>query len=121
MAGLAYDVLLRRWDDTTQLVDMDVPGWDASLDEFVAVVSLIGKADGVTRLTVQIPEDARPIAKSRVKVLLANDDLGELVKIRIYGVGYESGGVTVLAWLLPDRSVELGEDSRMADLMLETG
>ena len=112
MDELAYLALLRMRDGTAQEADMGVPGWDAALTEGVSSVTLIGKEDSRATLTVQIPEGARPMVKSRVKALVAG------VQLRIYGVGYCLDGVTVWAWLLPDRSVEVGEDSLVADLML---
>jgi hypothetical protein len=121
---LLFDGLVVFVDGSSLVLDMDVPGWRSALGKGVVTASLVPKqgvvaSDGTSfqPVTVQIPDGAMPELKTRVKRSMTSDG-DALAGLRIYGVGYV-GEESVMVWVLPDGSIDVGADSVLADLMLE--
>jgi hypothetical protein len=123
---LLFDGLVVFADGSSLILDMDVPGWRSALGKGVVTVSLVPKqgvvaSDGTSfqPVTVQIPDGAMPELKTRVKQSLAASGDAVLAGLRIYGIGYARGEESVMVWVLPDGSIDVGADSVLADLMLD--
>lgn len=114
-------------DGSGTVLDMEEEGYRSALSGKVIALALIPKdgalaSDGTSfqPVAVQIPKGAEPVLLTRRKASFNMSDGSDVVGLRIYGVGYRQAGVEpIIAWVLPDGSVEIGPDSVLADQMLD--
>jgi len=112
MDEIQFDVLVTRPGGEVERIAMSEPKWFLRLSPAL-VVAYSARNGQRAQLAVQVPEGAEPVAFMRVK----KSTVGAF--LRIYGLGYQVDGNTVMAWLLPDGSVEVGPDSTLANAMLD--
>lgn len=111
-------------DGPPEILDMEEPGYRDRLHLAVQLTLVpkkgVSASDGTPfqNVTVQIPPGATPILMTRKKASFNTVDGTPLGGIRIYGVGYAVGEAKTIVWILPDGSIEVGEDSHLADLLL---
>jgi hypothetical protein len=116
-------------DGTEELLDLEEHGW-ADKERLANTVrfSLIPK-DGAPKtlygsdfvpIVVNIPKGAKPVFKTRVKNAVPVMSTGgrHPVSFRMYGIGYKLGNQEPMLWVLPTGAIEVGEDSKFADMLL---
>jgi hypothetical protein len=120
-----YWAELQLTDGSLVQLDLEERGW-AEPDRLsqTRVFTLVPKnpAAGMPFVRVHIPEDAKPIFKSRmVNRLLgpAANYMGEPV-FRLYAAGYFKDGESYWTWVMPNGSVEQNTDEpTIADILLQ--
>lgn len=104
MDDLAYVLTAQLNDGTEHILDPDKRGWaDKKILSQTRIWSLVPKVGG-TPVVVQIPENAKPVYKSRVYGKVVGD-----VKFRAYAIGFKRGKFTYWVWVAP-YGVEFGDD-----------
>ena len=117
-------------DDGSEVVlDLEEHGWaEKSRLARTRRFALVPKDDAKLTLNgtpyppvvVNIPENAKPVFKTRVKgASPIGDTTGrQPAQIRLYGIGYKLRNNEPMVWVLPTGAIEVGEDSLFADLLL---
>lgn len=115
-------------DGTEEVLDLEAHGWaEPTRLARVKRFALVPKDGAMTLqgtefqpVVVNIPETAKPVFKTRVKVATPiGDTTGRHnARLRIYGVGYKRGRNEFILWVLPTGAIEVGEDSLFADALL---
>lgn len=113
-----YDLAAQLNDETEVKLDPEVHGWaEPERLAKVKVWSLIPRdQNGMPVVTIQIPENAKPIFKSRVygKGLPAAGGPA----FRAYAIGWHDT-TSHWTWVMPGGNIEVGEDPLYADIILK--
>lgn len=110
-----YNLAAQLNDGQELLLNPEVKGWaDPAIIDNTRVWSLIPRdQNGMPVVTIQIPEGAKPVFKSRVYGKLLAD-----ISFRAYAIGWHKGEETHWLWVMPGGDIEVGEDPLHADLIL---
>ena len=111
-----YDLAAQLNDGTEVKLNPEVHGWaEPERLAKVKVWSIIPRSDVWPVVTVQIPEGAKPIFKSRVygKGLPATGG----PSFRAYAIGWHDS-TSHWTWVMPGGNIEVGEEPIYADLIL---
>lgn len=117
-ASFDYDLAAQLNDGSEVNLNPEEHGWaEPNRLAQVKVWSIIPRVSGLPVVTVQIPEDGKPVFMSRVygKGLPGLDG----PSFRAYCIGYFREGETYRVWVMPGGNVEIGEDPIYADLYLK--
>jgi len=99
-------------DGSRVALDLEEHGWaDKELLARTVRWSLIPRT-GLPLVVVNIPPGGKPVFKSRVYGTLN----GPEVPFRCYATGFHLHGRTFWTWVLPNGSIEVGDDPSLADL-----
>lgn len=114
-----YDLVLQLNDGSEVKLDPEERGWaEPERLSQVKVWSIVPRdQNGMPVVTVQIPESAKPIFKSRVygKGLPGT---GNPLQFRAYAIGWHDTESHWI-WVMPNGNIEVGEDPLYADLLLK--
>lgn len=116
-----YDLAAQLNDGSEVKLNPDEHGWaEPERLAQVRVWSLIPRdQNGMPVVTVQIPEDAKPIFKSRVYGKgLPGTNNPDLPSFRAYAIGWHDT-VSHWTWVMPGGNIEVGEDPLYADILLK--
>ena len=120
-ASFDYDLAAQLTDGSEVKLNPEEHGWaEPERLSRVKVWSLIPRDNnGMPVVTVQIPEGAKPIFKSRVygKGLPGIAD-NPLPSFRCYAIGWHDTE-SHWTWVMPNGNIEVGEDPLYADLILQ--
>lgn len=107
MSTFEYEAELQLNDGSLVSVDLEERGWaDPDRLAQTRVFSLIPKTTGAMPIVrINIPEDAKPIFKSRNSVLMTSGQ-----SFRSYAVGWFKDGDSHWTWVLPNGSIETETD-----------
>lgn len=104
-------------DGSETVVDLEERGWaEPTRLALVKRFTLIPK-DGVDMpvVSVQIPDDCKPVFKTRVFGVIGMSSGDSQSVMRCYAVGYHcKGGAETLTWVLPNGCIEVGADPLLA-------
>jgi hypothetical protein len=120
-ASFDYDLSAQLNDGTEVKLNPEEHGWaEPERLSKVKVWSILPRVDGLPIVTVQIPEGAKPIFKSRVygKGYPGTNDSTGLPIFRAYAVGWHDTS-SHWTWVLPGGVIEIGEDPIHADMILQ--
>jgi hypothetical protein len=115
-----YDLLAQLNDGTEVKMDPEVHGWAEPERLSRVVVWTIVPREGVALpvVTVQIPEDAKPIFKSRVYGKGLPYEGSTLPSFRAYAIGWHDTE-SHWTWVMPGGNIQVGEDPLYVDLILK--
>lgn len=115
-----YNLAAQLNDGSEVLLDPEEKGWaEPERLAKVTVWSLVPKeANGMPIITVQIPEGAKPIFKSRVYGKGLPGIENDLPIFRAYAIGWHDAE-SHWTWVMPNGNIEVGEDPLYADLILK--
>lgn len=121
-ASFDYDLTLQLTDGSEVKLNPEEHGWaEPERLAQVRVWSIIPRVQGLPPIVVQIPEGAKPIFKSRVYGKGfgpgASKDGITFPSFRAYAVGWHDT-VSHWIWVLPNGSIEVGDDPIYAELLL---
>lgn len=119
-ASFDYDLTAQLNDGTEVKLDPEVHGWaEPERLSQVKVWSIVPRVSGLPVVVVQIPEGSKPIFKSRVygKGMPGTDTV--LPQFRAYAIGWHDTE-SHWTWVLPNGTIEVGDDPIYADLLLQT-
>ena len=126
MDAFFYNAEAQLNDGSSVLLDLEQQGW-ANKELLAKTVrwTLLPKPDAKTLngtafpiVVVNIPENGKPVAKSRVYAAFATATGEKLVQFRCHAIGYKLGRKTHWVWVLPTGDIEMGDDPWLADLLL---
>ncbi len=119
-------------DGTEEVLDLEEHGWAeptrlARVKRFALIPN--GREKTLTGsdyppVVVNIPDKAKPVFKTRVKVStpVGKPARGEEVlipaRIRCYGIGYKLGKLEHMLWVIPTGAVEVGPETYFGDMLL---
>jgi len=123
--SFVYNGELQVHDGSSYLIDFEKQGWaDKELLAQTRRFTLLPKEGAVTMkglpypiVVVNIPENAKPIYRSRVYRRNEADAEGNLlIDFRAYCIGYKRGKTNYWTWVLPTGDIETGieDDSWLA-------
>lgn len=121
-APFEYDLAAQLNDGTEVKLNPEEHGWaEPERLAQVRVWSIIPRNENWPVITVQIPEGAKPIFKSRVygKGYPGTNDTTGLPVFRAYAIGWHDS-TSHWTWVLPGGNIEVGDDPLYADLILQT-
>lgn len=117
-----YDITAQLNDGSEVKLDPEVHGWaDPDRLEKVRVWSIIPR-EGSTLpvVVVQIPDDAKPIFKSRVYGKgYPGIENSPMPSFRAYAIGWHDTE-SHWTWVMPNGLIEVGEDPLYADMILQS-
>lgn len=112
-ASFDYDLAAQLNDGSEVKLNPEVHGWaEPERLAKVKVWSLIPRVGNLPVVTIQIPDGAKPIFKSRVFSKFAGP-----VSFRAYGIGWHDTDSHWL-WVMPGGNIDVGESPLFADLIL---
>lgn len=115
-----YNIAARLSDGSEVILDPETKGW-AEPERLAKVVnwSIVPRnQNGLPTISVQIPEGAKPIFKTRVYGKGYPGIDNGLPVFRCYAVGWHDTESHWL-WVLPTGDIEVGEDPQLAPLILQ--
>lgn len=114
-----YDLAAQLNDGSEVKLDPEEKGWaEPERLAKVKVWSLIPRdQNGMPVVTVQIPEGAKPIFKSRVYGKGLPGIENDLPSFRCYAIGWHDTE-SHWTWVLPTGDIEIGDDPIHAELIL---
>lgn len=117
-ASFDYDLTLQLNDGSEVKLNPEEHGWaEPERLAQVKVWSIIPRdQNGMPVVTVQIPEGAKPIFKSRVYGKGLPGTGGP--SFRAYAIGWHDTE-SHWTWVMPNGNIEVGEDPLYADLLLK--
>ena len=115
-----YDLAAQLNDGSEVKLNPEEKGWaEPERLARVKVWSLIPRdQNGMPVISVQIPEGAKPIFKSRVYGKGLPGIENDLPAFRCYAIGWHDTESHWI-WVLPTGDIEVGEDPRNAELILQ--
>jgi hypothetical protein len=114
-------------DGTEEVLNLEVHGWAeptrlARVKRFALVPNGREKTlsgEDYPVVVVNIPEKAKPVFKTRVKVSTGKgEEIRVPASIRCYGVGYKLGRHEHILWVIPTGAIEVGPETFFGDQLL---
>lgn len=120
-----YEVALQLNDGSSHKFSLDEKGWadKEQLSQTVEISLLPVTPGSLPVIACHVPEGSKPIVKSRVFGRVGSGASGEPVDaFRVYAIGFkQKRRRPYLVWILPNGTIEMGDEPKYAALLLSLG
>ena len=125
--SFVYNAEAQLNDGSAYLLDLETRWANKELLSKTVRFTLLPKEGALTIrgqafpiVVVNIPENAKPVAKSRVFATTFVSPDGTQPTFRCQAIGYKLGRRTYWTWVMPTGDIEVGDEPWLADLLLDS-